>query len=168
MLSKILLDALNDQIQAELHSAYIYMAMSAHFEAEALPGCAGWMQQQAREEVAHAMRLFGFINDRGGRVVLKVIDKPEEDFGAPLEAFKTALKHEQYISGRIHDLYALAVKENDYPTQTHLQWFIDEQVEEEKTAGDIVELFKRAGDHEGALLMIDQQLSARGPESGGE
>ena len=168
MLSKILLDALNDQIQAELHSAYVYLAMSAHFEAEALPGCAGWMQHQAREEVAHAMRLFGFINDRGGRVVLKAIDKPEKEFGSPLEAFKTALKHEQYISGRIHDLYALAVKENDYPTQTHLQWFIDEQVEEEKTAGDIVDLFKRAGDDEAAVLMIDQQLGARGPESEGE
>jgi ferritin len=168
MMSQKLLDALNDQIQAELHSAYIYLAMSAHFEAEALPGCAGWMRQQAREEVAHAMRLFGFINDRRGRVVLKAIDKPEKDYGRPLEVFKAALEHEKHISGRISDLYALAVQEKDYPAQTHLQWFIDEQVEEEKTAGDIVDLFKRAGDDEAAILMIDRQLGARGPESAGE
>ncbi|MDY7107205.1 MAG: ferritin, partial [Planctomycetota bacterium] len=104
MMTEKLLDALNDQIQAELHSAYIYLAMSAHFEAEALPGSAGWMRQQAREEVAHAMRLFEFVNDRGGRVVLKTIDQPEKDFGPPLKVFETALEHEKHISGRIHDL----------------------------------------------------------------
>jgi ferritin len=168
MMSEKLLDALNDQIQAELHSAYIYLAMSAHFEAEALPGCASWMRHQAREEVAHAMRLFEFVNDRGGRVVLRTIDQPEKDFGPPLTVFEAALEHEKHISGRIHDLYALAVEEKDYPAQTHLHWFIDEQVEEEKTAGDIVDLFRRAGDHEAAILMIDRQLGVRGPESEGE
>jgi ferritin len=168
MLSNVLQDALNDQIQVELHSAYIYLAMSAHFEAAALPGCAGWMKHQAQEEVGHAMRLFDFVNDRGGRVVLKAIDKPEKEFGSPRQVFEAALKHEQHVTGTIHKLYALAVKENDYPTQSHLQWFIDEQVEEEKTAGDIVELFKRAGDHEAALLMIDHQLGQRGASGGGE
>jgi len=164
MLPQTIEAALNDQIQTELHSAYIYLAMSAHFESSALPGCAHWMRQQAREEVGHAMRLFNYVNDRGGRVVLKAIDQPQKDFGAPKEVFEGALKHEQHVTGTIHRLYELAVKENDFATQSHLHWFIDEQVEEEKTAGDIVDLFDRAGDHEAAILIIDQNLGARSGE----
>jgi ferritin len=161
VLNKTIEAALNDQIQVELHSAYIYLAMSAHFETQAMPGCAAWMRFQAQEEVGHAMRLFSFVNDRGGRVILKAIDQPEAEYGSPKAVFEAALKHEQYVTGTIHNLYALAVKENDFAAQSHLQWFIDEQVEEEKTAGDIVDLFAKAGDHEAAILMIDQQLGQR-------
>jgi ferritin len=161
MLTQALLDALNRQIQCELHSAYVYLAMSAHFESLALPGCANWMRHQAQEEVNHAMRLYNYVIDRGGRIELAAIDKPEKEYGSPQEVFEAALKHEQYVSSRIHELYDLAVKEQDYPTQTHLHWFIDEQVEEEKTAGEILDMFARAGDHEAAILFIDNKLAAR-------
>ena len=161
MLSAALEKALNDQIQTELYSSYIYLSMAAHFEAQALSGCASWMRQQAQEEVEHAMRLFDYICDRGGRVTLLAIDQPKADFGTPKETFEAALAHEQHVSKTIHDLYALAVKENDLPTQRHLHWFIDEQVEEEKTAGDNVDMFTRAGEHQPALMMLDQQLGQR-------
>ena len=162
MLKPSIEDAINDQIRVELHSAYVYLAMSAHFESLALPGCAAWMRQQAREEVAHAMRLFTYVNERGGRVILQALDQPQKDFGTPKQAFEAALKHEQHVTGTINRLYELAVKEADFATQTHLHWFIDEQVEEEDTARNIVDLFTRAGDHEAAILMIDQKLAARG------
>jgi ferritin len=162
MLKAAVQDALNKQIQIELQSSYIYLAMSAHFESLALPGCASWMRAQAQEEVEHAMRLFTFVHDRNGRVMLEAIDKPASEFGTPKDVFAAALKHEQFVTGSINDLYALAVKENDYATQTHLNWFIDEQVEEEKTAGEMVDLFTRAGDHEAALLMLDKSLGQRG------
>ena len=162
MLTQAVQDALNKQIQIELQSSYIYLAMSAHFESLALPGCAGWMRAQAQEEVGHAMRLFTYVHDRNGHVILEAIDKPASEFGTPKGVFAAALKHEQFVTGSINDLYALAVKENDYATQTHLNWFIDEQVEEEKTAGEMVDLFTRAGDHEAALLMLDKSLGQRG------
>jgi ferritin len=107
------------------------------------------------------MRLYTCVIDRGGRVGLAAIDKPEKEFGSQKEVFEAALKHEQYVSSRIHELYDLAVKESDYPTQTHLHWFIDEQVEEEKTAGEILDMFARAGDHEAAILFIDNKLAGR-------
>jgi ferritin len=161
MLTEALLDALNRQIQCELHSAYVYLAMSAHFESLALPGCSNWMRHQAQEEVNHAMRLYNYVIDRGGRIELAAIEKPAKEYGAPQDVFEAALKHEQHVTSRIHELYDLAVKENDYPTQTHLHWFIDEQVEEEKTAGEILDMFTRAGDHEAAILFIDNKLGSR-------
>ena len=164
MLSPTMQSALNDQIQMELSSAYVYLAMSAHFEDVALPGCAGWMKHQAQEEMEHAMRLYTYVFDRGGRVVLQALPAPPAEFGAPKEVFEQALGYERKVTASIHDLYRTAVKEDDLPTQSHLQWFIDEQVEEEKTASEIVDLFARAGEHEPALLMIDNNLARRGPE----
>jgi ferritin len=166
MLSEPIQKAFNDQIQCELYSAYLYLAMAAHFESAALPGCAKWMHMQANEEVAHAMRLFKFINDRGGRVVLQAIDAPPSDFGSPRDAFQNALEHERHVTARIHQLNELAAKENDYAAQSHLQWFIDEQVEEEKSAQDIVDLFDRARDHEAAIIFIDSKLAQRGEAAG--
>ena len=157
--------AFNQQINEELFSSYIYLAMAAHFEAENLEGFASWMKLQAQEEVEHAMRLFTHINRRGGRVVLKAIGEPPEGYGTPLEAFQKALAHEQHITGRIHELYALAQEEKDYPAQTELQWFVDEQVEEEENTGRVVDLLKLAGDNKGALLMLDRELARRDPEA---
>ncbi len=160
------LKALNDQIHMELESAYIYLAMAAHFEAEAFPGFAAWMRKQREEEITHAMRLFDHVVDRGGRVELQSLSKPQGEFGSPLEVFEAALAHEQKVTRSIHELYALAVKENDAPAQVEMHWFITEQVEEEKTAGDIVDKLRRAGDSDAALLLIDERLGARGAAEG--
>jgi ferritin len=162
MISKALQDALNEQIKNELYSAYLYLSMSAYFERTNLPGSARWMRLQSQEEVSHAMKFFDHLNDRGGSVVLQAIDQPPSEFKSPLEMFQQALAHEQKVTGMINKLYALAVKENDYPAQVELQWFVTEQVEEEKNATEIVEQLKMVGEHGPSLLMIDRQLGARG------
>jgi ferritin len=161
MLHPAIEQALNDQIQKEFHSAYIYLSMSAYFEAENLPGAAHWMRHQAEEEQEHAMKIFDFLNDRGGRVALQAIGAPPATFASPLAVFEAAYAHEQKVTQSIHDLYALAVQEGDYPTQVMLQWFIDEQVEEEKNASAIVAQLHMVGDSPAALFMIDRQLAAR-------
>jgi len=161
MLSTALQNAINDQVKNELFSAYLYLAMSAHFESAHLPGCARWMRMQSQEEASHAMKLFEFILERGGRVALQAIEQPPAKFKAPLDVFQQALEHERKVSGMIHRLYELAVKENDFATQVMLQWFIGEQVEEERSAGDIVEQLKMVGDQPVGLFMLDQQLGAR-------
>jgi ferritin len=153
--------AFNEQINEELFSSYVYLAMAAHFEALNWEGFAGWMKHQAQEEMEHAMRLFNHLTRRGGRVVLKAIGEPPLDFGTPLEAFEKALAHEQHITGTITALYELALEVKDYPAQLELQWFIDEQVEEEENTGRVVELLKMAGDNKGALLMLDRELAKR-------
>lgn len=155
-------DALNEQIRNELYSAYIYLAMSAHFEAEALTGFAKWMRVQAREEVTHGMKLFDYLNDRGGKVVLQEIKAPPTGMESPLAIFQAAYRHEQEVTAMIHRLYALATEEKDYPTQVALTWFVTEQVEEEKTASEIVAQLEMVGDNRTALLMLDHQLGSRG------
>jgi ferritin len=161
MLSKPMQDAINEQIKNEMYSGYLYLSMAAHFESTNLPGFAHWMKIQATEEVKHAMKFFEYIVERGGKVTLKAIDQPPADFKAPIEIFKQAYKHEQKVTATIHKLYELALKENDYPSQVMLQWFIKEQVEEEKNAEGIVEQLKMAGDSSAALLMADRQFAAR-------
>jgi ferritin len=159
MLSKKMQAAINDQIQAELASAYLYLAMSAHFEAESLPGCAAWMRRQWREEIDHAMRLFDYVNDRSGRVELQAVPKPDSSFGSPLSIFERTLEHERKVTGLIHDLLGAAVKENDFATQVMLQWFVTEQVEEEKTAETMVEQLKRVGDGKSSIFFFDRHLA---------
>ena len=161
MLSKTLQDAMNEQIKNELYSAYIYLAMAANFEASNLPGFGHWMRLQAQEEVEHAMKFFEFINSRGGRVTLKAIDQPPFEWKTPLEAFQNAYEHEQKVTGMINNLYAIALKENDYPSQIMLQWFINEQVEEEKHASEIVEQIKMIDARGSAMLYLDRQLGKR-------
>ena len=158
MLSPKLQTALNDQINAELGSAYTYLAMAAHFEATDLPGSARWMRRQAREEVAHAMKIFDYVNDRDGRVVLKAIPQPSAKFSSAVEIWEAALKQEQGVSARIHALYGLAAQEKDYATQTMLQWFVAEQVEEEKTARSILEQAKKIGSASTAIYFLDRHL----------
>lgn len=154
-------NAMNAQIKNELASAYLYLSMAAHFEASSLPGFATWMKSQANEEAAHAMKFFTFINERGGRVILDAIEKPPADFKSPLEVMQQVYQHEQKVSSMINDIYALVLKENDYPSQVMLQWFINEQVEEEKSALEIVDKLKMIGNAPAGLLMLDQQLGQR-------
>ena len=153
--------AFNDQINAELYSEYLYLAMSAYCESIDLPGFAAWMKQQAAEERLHAMRFYDFVFDRDGRVELEAIAKPQAEYKSILDMFENVLKHEQHVTKLIHDLYALALKENDYAAQVELQWFIAEQVEEEKTAKDIIQQLKWVGDKSTALYMLDQKLGQR-------
>ena len=161
MINKKMEKAFNDQINAELYSEYLYLAMSAYCESIDLPGFAAWMKQQAAEERLHAMRFYDFVFDRDGRVELEAIAKPQAEYKSILDMFENVLKHEQHVTKLIHDLYALALKENDYAAQVELQWFIAEQVEEEKTAKDIIQQLKWVGDKSTALYMLDQKLGQR-------
>jgi ferritin len=163
-ISKKVEEALNGQINAEMYSAYIYLSMAAYFESENLSGFASWMKHQAEEEVAHAMKIYDFIHEREGRVTLAAIDKPPTTWDSPLAAFEAAFKHEQHVTSLINDLVALAIKENDYASKNMLDWFVNEQVEEEATAGAIVAKMKMAGTEGPALLMLDAQLGQRGAE----
>ncbi len=165
VLSQALQDALNEQLKQEFYSSYLYLAMAAYCDAKNLPGFAHWMLLQADEERQHAMRFFNFIQDRGGRVVLKALPGPPSDFASPLEVFEQALAHEQEISSLIEQLYQRAVAEPDSATQVFLQAFITEQVEEERTASQIVETLRLAGDNPSALLMIDRELAQRAPDT---
>ncbi|MFN2160419.1 MAG: ferritin [Anaerolineales bacterium] len=164
MFNEKVMDAMNEQIKNELYSAYIYLSMAAHFEAVNLPGFAHWMRMQSNEEVEHAMKFFDFINERGGRVELKAIDQPPIEWGSPLEIFETALGHEQKVTGMINNIFETAVQEKDYPSQIMLQWFIDEQVEEEKSAGEIVETLKMFGEKDTVIMLLDRQLGERAEE----
>jgi ferritin len=164
MLSQTLQDAINEQIKNELYSAYLYLSMSAHFEAHNLAGFARWMRLQAQEEQEHAMKFFDYVHDRGGAVKLQAIDQPPSEWKSALELFQQVLEHEQKVTGMIHRLYALAVKENDYAAQIMLQWFITEQVEEEKNATEIIENLKLIDAHGTAVLMLDKQLGKRGKD----
>jgi ferritin len=164
LLGKAVEDAMNEQINNELFSAYQYLSMAAYCESENLPGFAQWMRAQSREETEHAVKFYDFILDRNGRVVLRAIDGPVVEFGSPLEVFEQALEHEKKVTAMIHDLYGLAVRENDYASQTFLQWFVTEQVEEEKNAGDVVETLKMVGDKSEALFLLDRELGQRRAE----
>jgi ferritin len=161
-LSKKMQDTLNAQIKEELFSSYIYLSMAAYCEANNLPGFAHWMRVQSQEELEHAMKFYGYVNDRGGHVKLQAIDQPPVDFQSPTDIFEQTLEHEQYITGKIHDLYALAVEEKDYASQILLQWFVEEQVEEEKNASEILTTLKMIGDKGQGLIMLDRQLAQRG------
>jgi ferritin len=161
MLSDKMQEALNEQINWELFSAYLYLAMAAEFETRNLPGFAHWMKLQAKEETSHAMRFFSYINDRGGRVVLKGIGCPPSTYDSPLAMFEHALLHERAVTERILRLSALADEEKDVASRIELDWFVKEQVEEEKTADEIVQQLKLIGASGPSLLIIDRHLGAR-------
>ncbi|RCK74115.1 MAG: Ferritin [Anaerolineae bacterium] len=164
MIPKAMQDAMNEQIKNELYSAYLYLSMAAHFESKTLGGFANWLRIQAKEELGHAMKFYDFILERGGEVTLKAIDQPPASWKSNLEAFEQVLAHEQKVTKNIHDLYELALKEKDYPSQVMLQWFIEEQVEEEKNATEIIEKLKMIEAHGTAILMLDHELAKREPE----
>jgi len=161
MLKKKMEEALNDQINKELYSAYLYLSMSAYSEHIGLPGFANWFMIQYKEEVDHAMKIYNYINDQGGQVKLKAIDEPTTEFRNALDMFQKTLAHEQFITKSINELVELGIKEKDHATQIFLQWFVTEQIEEEKNDNDILAKLKLAGDKGSGLFMIDKELAAR-------
>ena len=163
MLKETIQDALNKQINAELYSAYLYLSMSSYFESINLKGFANWMRVQAQEELGHAMRMYDYVVERGGRVILDTIEKPPSEWKSPLDAFEAVYNHETKVTGLINDLVELALKERDHATYNMLQWFVNEQVEEEASADEIVQKLKLVGDEGRALFMIDRELAQRQP-----
>jgi ferritin len=159
-----LLADMNVHLNAELYSSYLYLSMAAHFEAANLPGMASWMRVQSQEEYGHAMKFFEFINDRGGQVSLLAIDQPPTNFASVLDVFEDTLAHEREVTAKIHRLYEQALEARDYASQVFLQWFVTEQVEEEKTASQILETVQSVGDNKLGLIMLDRQLAARRSE----
>ncbi|MFY9469367.1 MAG: ferritin [Solirubrobacterales bacterium] len=163
MLKPSLQDALNEQVKNEFYSANVYLAMVAWFEDQGLPGFATWMRAQYREEIEHGIKIFDFIIDRDGKVVIQAIEAPPLTWDSPLAAFEAAYENEKSVSGMIDDLYDLAARENDHATQVMLQWFITEQVEEEASTKAAVDKLRLAGGDSGALFVLDQQFGARQP-----
>ena len=161
MISKKMEKALNEQVNAELYSAYLYLSMEAYFKSMNLNGFANWMRVQTQEEVAHAMKIYEFINERGGRITLKAIDGPETEWDSPLVVFKAVYEHEQKVTSLINDLVNLAIEEKDHATNTFLQWFVNEQVEEESSADDMVQQLKMMEKAPGGLFMLDRELAQR-------
>lgn len=161
MFSKNLEAAMNEQIKHELYSAYLYLAMSAYCESANLGGTARWLAAQAKEEQGHAFKFYGYIHDRGGKVTLQAIPQPPADFGSIMDIFQEVQKHEAHVTSLITGLYELALQDKDYASQAMLQWFITEQVEEEKNAAQIVETLRMAGAQGAALFQIDHWLGER-------
>ncbi|MDZ7680915.1 MAG: ferritin [Fodinibius sp.] len=159
-------DEINDQIQAEFQSGWLYLAFAGWFEENDLEGFANWMRMQWQEEQAHGMKFYDHILRRGGTVELKDLSKPTVDADSTVGIFEKVLEHERYITKRIHSLYDLAQEEGDYPLQTLLHWFIDEQVEEEEVADNILQRLKMIGDDSASLYMLDQELGARSAGDG--
>ena len=162
MISKPVQDAMNAQINKEWYSSLLYLSMAAFFETKNLPGFSHWMRLQADEEREHAMKFYEHLIERGGRVLLNAIEAPATDWQSSLEVFKEAQAHEAKVTASINALYELAQKEKDYPAQVLLQWFITEQVEEEKNAAEIVAKLEMIEARGTAVLMLDHRLSKRG------
>ncbi len=169
MLSEKMQLAMNKQINAELHSAYIYQSMAAYFADKNLNGFANWMDIQVQEEMIHARKFYDFIVERRGRVLLQPIEAVPTEWPSPLAVFENAFAHEQKITGMINDLMNLAVKEHDHASSSFLKWFIDEQVEEESNADGIVQQLKLIGDSGATLFLMDRELGTRTlPPAGAE
>jgi len=152
---------LNEQINAELYSAYLYLSMSAYAEVEGLKGCANWLHIQAQEEMAHAMGLYTYVLSRKGVPVMKEIAAPPTKWESILELFKAVLAHEELVTSKINNIATLAAKEDDHALYSFIQWYVKEQVEEEDNANAIIDQLKFAGHTEGSLYMIDKDLGTR-------
>jgi ferritin len=161
MLSKTMEKALNDQVQWELYSAYLYVSMATYFENKGLIGFANWLHVQDQEEKFHAQRFYDFIVNRGGRVILQAIPAPPHDWASPLAVFEEALAHEQGVTSRIYKLMDLALEERDHGTASFLKWFIDEQVEEEANVADVIAKLKLVDQTPGGAFMLDKDLAVR-------
>jgi len=168
MISQKIVDALTGQLNKEIFSSYLYLSMSAYFDSKNLTGMSQWMKLQSQEEYEHAMKFYDFILRIGGEVKLGSIDAPQTTWDSPLVVFEDSLNHERFISKSIHEIMDLAIEESDHPTKSFLQWFVDEQVEEEDTVQQIVENFKLIGESKGGLFMLDRELGARSAAGGTE
>jgi len=161
MLSDKMLEALNEQINRELYSEYLYLSMAAWFEDQGLPGFANWMKVQTQEEHFHAMKIFDYVNEVNGKVALKPIAGPPVDFESALAIFEASLEHERFITASINERVKLAMEEADFATSNFLQWYVAEQVEEESNVGAVVDKLRLAAGSGNALLMLDQQMATR-------
>lgn len=161
MLNKTIQDALNGQVNAELYSSYLYLSMSAHFSDTGLDGFANWMRVQAQEELSHAMKIYDFIVERGGKAVMATIDAPPLEWKSPLDVVEEVLKHEQKVTGLINDLVDLAIKEKDHATNIFLQWFVTEQVEEEASVGDILNKVRLTEGKGNGMFILDKEMGTR-------
>ena len=161
MISPKIQDAINAQINAEFWSAYLYLSMAMHFESEGRAGVANWFKIQWQEEQAHAQIFINYLNQRGGRVVLKAIDEVPTSWNGELDAFTATLAHEQKVTSLINNLYALAEAEHDYATRDRLNWFVSEQVEEEDNCRTLIDKYSMIADNNMGLYMLDQELAVR-------
>lgn len=161
MISKKLQDAINEQINREFYSEFLYASMRAWFAGQTLNGFATWMEVQVREEHAHAMGFYTYLLDRGGKVELKAIKKPPMEFKDPMTAFKMTLEHEHFITKSINELMDLAITEKDHAMKSFLQWYVDEQVEEENNDETIIGKLNIIKDRPEGLLFLDKELGLR-------
>ena len=161
MINERMEDAINEQINAEFYSSYLYLSMSAYFDSIDLKGFANWMIVQAQEEITHGMKMYNYIRDRGGAVKLKPIKGPQTEWESPLAIFEAALAHEQLVTSLINDLVEIAILEKDHATKSFLNWFIDEQVEEEANASEVIQQLRMIGDNGYGLLMLDREMGLR-------
>ncbi len=161
MISQKMQEAINAQINEELFSSYLYLSMSAFFEDMSLTGFANWMRIQAQEEQFHAMKFFDYLSERGGRVELLAIEKPEKNWPDIVTVFEETYKHEQHITAKINELVSIAADEKDYASGNFLQWYVGEQVEEEAAASEILEQIKFLGENKHGILMLDREFKSR-------
>lgn len=161
MVKDKVIDALNNQLNSELYSSYLYLAMAAYFEHENFSGFSHWMKLQSGEEYGHAMKLYGYVLEVGGKVKLQKIDTPKESWKSALDVFEETLKHEQEVTKSIYDIVDLTVSEKDHATNIFLQWFVNEQVEEEATADKILKKVKMLGDTKNGLFLLDREMGMR-------
>lgn len=161
MISKKMEEAINEQINREMFSAYLYLSMAAYTEEEGLKGTSTWLKIQYHEEMVHAMKFYEYIVRKGGVVKLMAIEKPDTSFGSPLSLFEKVYAHEQYITKSINDLVELAIAEKDHASKVFLDWYVNEQVEEEQNATEIIQTLKMIGDNKAALFLYDKDLGAR-------
>ena len=161
MISNKMQNAMNDQVAAEFYSAYLYLAMSAYLESIDLPGCANWMRVQYQEELTHGEKIFDHVVERDGRALVKHFDAPPAEWKSPLDVFEEAYKHEQKVTSLINNLVDIAVAEKDHASQVFLQWFVNEQVEEEASVKAIVQQLKLIGDSKSGMFQVDRELGQR-------
>ena len=161
MIGKKLEKALNEQVNAEMYSAYLYLSMESYFKSLNLNGFAAWMRVQTQEEMMHAMKIYDFINERGGRVLLKPIEGPQTKWDSPLAVFEAVSEHEQKVTSLVNNLVDLAIEEKDHATNSFLQWFVNEQVEEEASADEAVQKLKMMENAPGGMFMLDRELGQR-------
>jgi ferritin len=161
MISRKISGAINEQINAEIYSSYLYLSMEMHFTSQNLNGFAGWMRAQVQEELTHVAKTIQFLNDRNCRVELQAVQGPPTEWQSPLAVFEATLAHEEQVSQRINGLVELAMEEKDHATVTFLQWFITEQVEEEASVSDIIQQLKMVADAPGGMFLLDRELGTR-------
>jgi ferritin len=161
MINEKMQHEINEQIKYEFFSSYLYLSMSAYFSSKNLDGMSSWMKVQAQEELVHAMKLFDHLKDRDGHIRLLSIDQPKGSWSSPLEAFREAYKHEQFVTSRINTLMTLSRETSDFASQPMLNWFVEEQIEEEASAAKVVQTLEQIGDSGSGLVMLDREMATR-------